>query len=75
MLLKNVIETARTESASPALFAPKKDGTIQFGVEYRKCNAVTVQDSYLFHRRINILTPCRKHSFTQHWALVGTTGN
>ena len=46
MLRAGVIEPTLTEWASPMFFVPKKDGTMQFCVDYRKLNAVTVRDSY-----------------------------
>ena len=46
MLSAGVIEPTSAEWASPVVFVPRKDGTMQFCVEYRKLNAVTVRDSY-----------------------------
>ena len=46
MLRAGVIETATAEWASPVVFVPKKDGTMQFCVDYRKLNAATVRYSY-----------------------------
>lgn len=46
LLRMDVIEPAQTEWASPIVFAPKKDGSLRFSVEYRKLNTVNVRDSY-----------------------------
>lgn len=47
MLAMNVIELSRTHWVAPIVIAPKKNRTLGFFVEYRKLNAVTIQDSYL----------------------------
>ena len=46
MLRAGVIEPAMPEWASPLVFVPKKDGNMQFCVDYWKLNAVTVRYSY-----------------------------
>ena len=46
MIEQDVIEPAVSEWASPVVFAPKKDGTQRFCVDYRRLNAVTKTDVY-----------------------------
>ena len=46
MMDQDVIEPAMSEWASPVVFAPKKDGTTRFCVDYRRLNAVTKPDVY-----------------------------
>ena len=46
MLRAGVIEPAMAEWASPMVVVLKKDGTMQFCVDYRKLNAATVRYSY-----------------------------
>lgn len=47
MLRKGVIERAKSPWASPILFAPKKDGTLGFCIDYQKFNSITIRDIYL----------------------------
>lgn len=42
-----VIGPAITEGATPVVFAPKKDETLRFCIDYWKVDAVTISDSYL----------------------------
>lgn len=44
MVQQEVIEPANTKCARPIYFAPKKDGYLRFGMDYRKPNAVTMRD-------------------------------
>lgn len=46
MLLEGVIEPAHTHWAAPTVFAPKKDGSPCFCVDYRKLNAISKRDVY-----------------------------
>lgn len=46
MLAKKVIEPEPTKRAASIMFAPKKDGSLRFFVDYRKLSAETVYDSY-----------------------------
>lgn len=50
MLKLGVIEPATTEWESPLVLVPKKEGTLNFFVEYRKLNSVTIRDSYPIQR-------------------------
>ena len=50
MLRAGVIEPTSAEWASPAVFVPKKDGTIRFCADSSNLNAVTVRDSYPLRR-------------------------
>lgn len=46
MFEDNIIEPAQTGWASPIVFAPEKDGTIQFCVNYRELNTAEKRNSY-----------------------------
>ena len=47
MLKAEVIEP-RIENrvAAPIVFAPRRDGTLRFCVDYRRLNAMSVRDAY-----------------------------
>eukprot|EP00171_Calliarthron_tuberculosum_P021413 IDg21413t1 len=44
MLNAGVIVPSESEWASPVILAPKSDGTLRFGIDYRRLNAVTKRD-------------------------------
>jgi hypothetical protein len=46
MLAQQVIEPATCKWASPIVLVPKLDGTLQFFVDYRRLNMITVPDTY-----------------------------
>lgn len=46
MLAAEFLEPTNAEWASPIVCAPKKDGSLRTGVDYRKINAVIARDSY-----------------------------
>lgn len=46
MLRLGVIERSHSPWASLVMFAPKKNGTLRFCVDYRRLNSVTVRDTY-----------------------------
>lgn len=50
MLQQDISKTATTNLASPIVFAPKKDGSLRFSVDYQKLNFVIVKDSYRLPR-------------------------
>lgn len=46
MLAIEGMDPAKTECASPVVFAPKKNGIVRFYVNYRKLNVISVSNSY-----------------------------
>lgn len=55
MFLDRVIETAQTNLATPTVFAPKKDGSPRFAVDFRKLNFVTKRGVYQITRENELL--------------------
>ena len=41
-----VVHAPPTEWVAPVMFAPKRDSTLRFCVDYRRLNAVSVRDAY-----------------------------
>jgi hypothetical protein len=50
MLNEKVIETSSGEWASPVFLIPKPDGTVQFCVDYRRVNSLTIREQYALPR-------------------------
>ena len=50
MLFMDVIKLSASPWSAPVVFVPKTDDTIRFGIDYRKLNAVTTNDSYALPR-------------------------
>lgn len=46
MLSQKIIESAQTNRADPIVFAPKRDKTFRFNVDFHRLNAVPKRDSY-----------------------------
>lgn len=58
MLREDVLEPTRTERGSPIIFAPKKECSLRFGVDYHRLSKVAARDSYplpLMNESINSL--------------------
>lgn len=50
MLAENIIQPSTSPWASPTVLVPKKDGRIQFCVDYHKVNQVAQFDAYLMQQ-------------------------
>lgn len=76
MLREEVIEPPISEWASLVVFAPKKDGSLIFSVNYRNVNTVTRIDSYFLSKMdksIDSLTEARmlsrKDASFEYWQI------
>ena len=65
MLEKEIIRPSYSLWASPITLVPKPDGSVRFCVDYRKLNAVTVEDSHPFPIFRTSLMRCMGHLYSR----------
>ncbi|KNZ63077.1 putative gag/polymerase/env polyprotein, partial [Puccinia sorghi] len=53
---KGFLQPSKSNKGSPVLFVPKKDGSLQLCVNYRKLNNVTRKNAYPVPCRLHLLT-------------------
>lgn len=74
-LYARVCEPLKSKWAAPVLFAPKKDGTLRFFVDYRKLNTASLRDSYPLPRITSVFNLLRTPRYYRHWTRTVDTGN
>ena len=63
MLQAGIIRPSRSPWSFPAILIPKKDNTMRFVIDYRKLNAITVQDCFPLPRIDDILDRLNNSKF------------
>ena len=59
LLAKGFIRPSSSPWGAPALFVPKKDGTLRMCIYYRKLNRVTIKNKYPLPRIDNLFDQLR----------------
>ena len=63
MLLNDVIEPSDSPYSSSIVLVKKKDGSIRFGIDFRKMNSITIGDACTIHDHDHIMLTMHKAMF------------
>jgi hypothetical protein len=67
------IRPSKSPAGTPVMFLKKANGSLQFVVDYRKLNELTINDVYPLLRQDNLMAKLCNTKYSLSWTYVGDT--